>query len=142
MHILVLMKGTYLLVMKLDKDALIQVGKRGVLGFKKGDFVYVGSALHGLDHRIRRHLRLEKKIHWHIDYLRPSTEVIAIFYKENTINEECSIAEVLESSFESIPGFGCSDCSCESHLFYGSSQEISQVARALGMKPYRLEANP
>lgn len=138
MHILVLMKGTYLLVMKLDKDALIQVGKRGVLGFKKGDYVYVGSALHGLDHRIRRHLRSEKKTHWHIDYLRPSTKVIAIFYKENTEKEECIIAEFLERRFENIPRFGCSDCSCESHLFSGSSQEISQVARTLGMKPYRL----
>ena len=53
MHILVLMKGAYLLVMKLDKDVLIAVGKLGVLSFKKGYYVYVGSALQGLDHRIR-----------------------------------------------------------------------------------------
>ncbi len=138
MHILVLMKGTYLLVMRLDKDALIAVGKRGIFGFKKGYYVYVGSALQGLDQRIRRHLRSEKKTHWHIDYLRPSTEVVTIFYKENTEKEECTIAQAFQRFFDNIPGFGCSDCACESHLFSGSSQEISQVARALGMKPYRL----
>ncbi|PNX47417.1 MAG: endonuclease [Thermoplasmata archaeon M11B2D] len=136
------MKGAYLVVMKLDKDTLIQIGKRKVLGFTKGYYVYVGSALQGLNQRIRRHLRYEKKTHWHIDYLRPYTEVVAIFYKENIVKEECTIAQALQEYFGSIPGFGCSDCSCESHLFFGSSQEISQVACALGMKPYRLEANP
>ena len=136
------MNGTYLLVMKLEKDALIAVGRRGVIGFKKGYYVYVGSALQGLDQRIRRHLRYKKKTHWHIDYLRPYTEVVAIFYKENSIKEECIIAQSLQRHFGHIPGFGCSDCSCESHLFSGGLEGITQLACALGMKPYCLQANP
>lgn len=137
MHILVLMKGTYLLLLELDKDVSMMVGTRGVVDFKSGGYVYVGSGLHSLDARIRRHLRSEKKIHWHIDYLLPHTKVVAIFYKENTQREECAIAQVFEGLCENIPGFGCSDCSCQSHLFYGSCEKISQVARTLGMKPYR-----
>lgn len=137
MHIHLVMKGTYLLVMKLPKDAKVRIGKRGRRGFKNGYYVYIGSALNGLEKRIQRHLRSEKKTHWHIDYLRPYTEVSDIFYKENTIKEECRIAQVFEEQFDSIPGFGCSDCSCKSHLFYGVSQEIGRLAGALEMKPFR-----
>jgi len=135
------MKGTYLLVLKLSNDISVMVGKRGVLDFKKGFYVYVGSALQGFDQRIRWHLRLEKKTHWHIDYLRAYSEVVAIFYKENTVKEECIIAQAFQRYFDNIPGFGCSDCSCRSHLFSGSLQEIIQLACTLEMQPYCLEAN-
>ena len=139
-HIL-LMKGTYLLLMTLPKDTSVMVGKQGLLHFKKGCYVYVGSALNGLDQRIQRHLRADKKTHWHIDYLLPFTEIVDIFYKENNRREECRIAQLLERNFGSIPGFGCSDCSCKSHLFFGSSKEITQVAINLQMKSYLLDAN-
>jgi Uri superfamily endonuclease len=130
------MKGTYLLVMELGKDTSIMVGKHGFVHFQKGCYAYVGSALNGLDQRIRRHLRTKKKTHWHIDYLLPFTEVIGIFYIECARREECRVSRVFERNFTVIPGFGCSDCSCESHLFYGSSHEISQKALDLQMKTY------
>jgi Uri superfamily endonuclease len=135
------MKGTYLLVMSLPRDASVIVGKRGVIYFQRGCYAYVGSALNGLDQRIQRHLRREKKTHWHIDYLLPFTEIVEIFYKENNQREECTIARLLERNFASIPGFGSSDCSCRSHLFYGTSEEITQVVINLHMKSYLLDAN-
>ena len=135
------MNGTYLLVMTLPNDASVMVGKRGVINFKKGSYAYVGSALNGLDQRINRHLRNDKKIHWHIDYLLPYTEIVDIFYKENNKREECKIARLLERNFTNIPSFGCSDCCCKSHLFYGFSEEITQVAIRLKMKLFQLDAN-
>ncbi|HWR26982.1 MAG TPA: GIY-YIG nuclease family protein, partial [Candidatus Thermoplasmatota archaeon] len=72
--------------------------------------------MNGLDQRIQRHLRTNKKTHWHIDYLLPSTEIVDIFYKENTRKEECRIAREFERNFTNISGFGCSDCTCKSHL--------------------------
>lgn len=135
------MKGIYLLIMTLPKDTSVRVGKREVIHFKKGCHAYVGSALNGLDQRIQRHLKTNKKIHWHIDYLLPFTEIVEILYKDNNQKEECSIAQFLERNFTSIPGFGCSDCSCRSHLFYGPSNEIIRVARNLKMKSYLLDAN-
>jgi Uri superfamily endonuclease len=135
------MKGTYLLIMMLPKETSITVGKLGVIQFKKGWYVYVGSALNGLDQRIQRHLRTEKKTHWHIDYLLPFTEIIEIWYKENDQKEECTIAQVFQRNFTYIPGFGCSDCSCGSHLFHGSSKEITQKAKNLQMRSYPLDAN-
>jgi Uri superfamily endonuclease len=128
------MKGTYLLVMKLRKDTSIMIGKHGLVHFQKGCYAYVGSALNGLDQRIQRHLRTKKKTHWHIDYLLPFTVVVDVFYKESTRREECRVARVFERNFTGIPGFGCSDCSCKSHLFYDSSHEISQRALDLQMK--------
>jgi Uri superfamily endonuclease len=135
------MKGTYLLIMTLSKETSITVGKLGVIHFKKGGYAYVGSALNGLDQRIQRHLRTDKKTHWHIDYLLPFIEIVDIFYKENDQKEECTIAQVLERNFRNIPRFGCSDCSCGSHLFYGSSKEIIQGAKNLQMRAYLRDAN-
>jgi len=135
------MKGAYLLIMTLLKNTSVMVGKREVIYFRKGCYVYVGSALNGLDHRIQRHLKTDKKIHWHIDYLLPFTKIVEILYKENNQKEECIIAQFLERNFASIPGFGCSDCSCESHLFYDPSKEIMKVVKNLQMRSYLLDAN-
>jgi Uri superfamily endonuclease len=127
--------------MELLQDTTILVGKKGLIHFQKGCYVYVGSAFNGLEQRVQRHLRKQKKKHWHIDYLLPYTRVIEVFYKESTQREECTIAETFEGVFSSIPGFGCSDCSCASHLFSGDSNEISRRAGELRMTPYRSEAN-
>ncbi|DAC72362.1 MAG TPA: GIY-YIG nuclease family protein [Thermoplasmata archaeon] len=136
------MKGVYLLLMRLPKSTALTVGKLGSIHFEKGDYAYVGSALNGLDQRIQRHLRTNKKVHWHIDYLLPYTEIVSVFYKENNQREECSIAQTLENNFASIPGFGCSDCTCASHLFSGPSEKICMVAGSLDMKPFLLHTNP
>jgi len=112
------MKGSYILVIELKKERTIQVGKLGKIHFKKGIYAYVGSALNGLETRINRHIRKTKKKHWHIDYLLDFAEVVDVYCKENETKEECKIAKKLEEDFVSIPGFGCSDCRCKSHLFF------------------------
>lgn len=133
------MKGTYLLVLELQNGTSLQVGNLGWVDFHKGCYVYVGSALNGLEQRIQRHLRKEKKIHWHIDYLLPYTMVMDVFYKEDTRKEECKIAEVFEKNFFGIPGFGCSDCSCNSHLFNGPLHDIRTAAASVSMKRYLVD---
>lgn len=134
-HIL-LMKGSYLLVMQLQNDTSVLVGKLRLVEFQKGCYVYVGSALNGLEQRIQRHLRRQKKIHWHIDYLLPFTKVVDIFYKESTRREECMMAQEFERIFTGIPGFGCSDCACKSHLFLGSLDAIEKAAVSVSMELY------
>jgi len=56
-------KGTYILVVKLEKDKQIQVGKLGDFLFEKGYYCYVGSAMNGLEQRIGRHQSKNKKLH-------------------------------------------------------------------------------
>jgi len=64
-----------------------------------------------------------------------------VFYKESKIREECNIAEKLDERLFSIPGFGCSDCRCKSHLFYGSFEEVMSAVEKLHMNSYHFDAN-
>jgi Uri superfamily endonuclease len=135
------MKGSYLLIIKLERDTIIPIGKLGEIAFNKGFYIYVGSALSGLEQRIKRHLRENRRIHWHIDYLLQYAKIVNVFYKENNIREECHIAKKLGKKLLSIPGFGCSDCICKSHLFYGTNEEIKNSINILNMKTYSYDAN-
>ncbi len=135
------MKGSYILIVELKNDSIISVGKKGEERFNKGYYIYVGSALNGLDQRIQRHLRKQKKIHWHIDYLLKHAVVIDVFYKESKVREECNIAKKLDGQLFLIPGFGCTDCRCKSHLFYGSFEEVMSAVEKLQMNSYHFDAN-
>ena len=131
------MKGSYVLLIYLNQTTNISVGKLGILPFKKGYYVYVGSALNGLKQRIQRHLQPTKKIHWHIDYLLQEAKIINCFYKENNAREECIFAQMFEKKTIPISGFGCSDCHCRSHLFYGTMQQLEETIKTLNMKAYK-----
>lgn len=134
------MKGSYLLVIKKENDSIIRIGKLGEIAFNKGFYVYVGSALNGLEQRIKRHLRNNKNINWHIDYLLDYAKITDVFYKENNVREECHIAKKLSKKLSSISGFGCSDCTCKSHLFYGTYNEIKHIIERLNVKSYSCDA--
>ena len=113
-----LMKGLYILVVSLRNKSCVEVGSLGVINFKKGFYAYTGSAMGGIEQRVGRHLRKDKKLHWHIDYLLGKAE--KIFVKEtNRKSGECGAAVRLEQSGGvPIDGFGSSDCKCKSHLVY------------------------
>jgi Uri superfamily endonuclease len=130
------MKGSYILLIKLKENKIIKIGKLGKLFFKKGFYVYVGSSMNNLEKCISRHLNKDKKIHWHIDYLLEKAEILEVCLKENTIKEECKLANIFKEKLEKVPGFGCSDCKCDSHLCYGSLDEITSIIRSVYMKKY------
>jgi len=134
------MKGTYLLIIEVKMDSIFQIGKLRNVRFNKGFYVYVGSALNGLEKRILRHTKKQKKLHWHIDYFLKDAKIVDTFYKESNFKEECAIAKKLDEIFLSISGFGCSDCSCNSHFFYGSYREIIDTINKLEMKRYPINA--
>ena len=115
-------KGSYILVASLPVDRTIHVGKLGEVSFSKGFYAYVGSAMNGLDSRIGRHLKTNKIIHWHIDYLLQHAGITDILYCRDDQRIECQIAQLMSSLFPSINRFGCSDCRCRSHLLIGQQQ--------------------
>ncbi len=117
------MKGSYILIAGLNKNTRIKIGKLGLIGFSSGYYAYVGSGLNSLENRIKRHLRKNKKIYWHIDYLLKKAVIKEVFYKNTLKKEECKLAKELEKHFRSIKDFGCSDCKCRSHLFYDKSRQ-------------------
>lgn len=130
------MKGTYLLLINLNYNIDVQIGKLGKIHFIKGWYVYVGSAMNNLEARINRHLRSNKKHHWHIDYLLDFADIKSVFLKEGTRKEECSVALSFSSIFSSIKKFGSSDCSCLSHLFVGKKEDLEQMIYQLQFKSY------
>jgi Uri superfamily endonuclease len=113
------MKGIYTLIIEIKKDVEIKIGSLNKILFKKGTYIYVGSAQNNLKKRILRHLSTEKKIKWHIDYLlkNKNVEVKKVFFKLAKKQEECITARELLKTEIPILKFGCSDCDCKSHLF-------------------------
>jgi Uri superfamily endonuclease len=112
-------KGIYVLVISVGKKIRVNVGALGVVNFEKGVYAYVGSAQNNIEKRIERHLRKVKRKFWHVDYLLGTrfVEVMKVFYEEAGKAEECGIARKLAEMGAPVLNFGCSDCSCRSHLF-------------------------
>ncbi len=114
-------RGVYALVLRLPHRTILEIGRLGNREFDAGVYVYIGSALNSLSGRIARHLRKPKKSHWHIDYLtnNPSVRTLGIAWRRTTKRVECSIAQRIgRDALGQQRGFGCGDCSCESHLHY------------------------
>ena len=115
------MKGIYVLVVRVKTNIKVSVGSLGLLSFKKGNYLYVGSAQNNIEKRVERHLKQEKKLYWHIDYLldNNNSEVVSVFTLPTMLkSDECRVAQELLKRSEPVSGFGCSDCNCNSHLFY------------------------
>ncbi len=125
-------KGTYCLFFKIGDINIKTRGKE--FSLKSGMYVYVGSAFGsgGLKARIERHLRREKKLHWHIDYVSTdvSFEMLSILILRNR-KLECQMAEVLNKMLKPIKGFGCTDCKCESHLFNIEEKRLKGILNFL-----------
>lgn len=144
------MKGSYVLVVELDREKDILIGRLGYIYFPRGFYAYTGSAMNGLEVRLARHLRKEKRLHWHIDYLLNEAEVSQVILcavepfaprrsegakrpknpAHGRLRAECFLAQTLTKEFPSIPGFGVSDCKCRSHLYFGSRKELK--AKVIG----------
>lgn len=118
-----LMKGSYILIIRLPKERMIEVGGLQNIHFPRGHYAYVGSAMGGFKPRLSHHSRRDKRPRWHIDYLLQKAHINDIILCEAEERTECIIARALSFQFDSIPGFGCSDCKCGSHLFYAADEE-------------------
>jgi len=111
-------RGSYLLILSLRRRRKINVGKLGRVHFRKGFYIYVGSAMANLWKRMERHRHLRKQHHWHIDELRAVAEFQSALAIRSSDRLECEIAKAMSKISEwSVPGFGSTDCSCKSHLF-------------------------
>jgi len=130
-------KGTYTLVILLEKKARMEVQKYGSFILQKGYYTYTGSALGdgsvSLQNRIARHLKKRKVKHWHIDFLlvNKNAAVIAVVAAGNSVNRECQVNDAIknvEGATVPIVGFGASDCkhNCGSHLVYFRGENVTE----------------
>lgn len=123
-------KGTYTILVEVTDPVELDVGALGLLEFPAGYYAYTGSAFgSGGFSRIYRHRRVSTgenpTRHWHIDYLLPHATILTD-YRAAGIDTECDIAGRLPGT--PIPGFGASDCSCDSHLRYTQTQQKLETA--------------
>jgi len=131
-------RGTYALLLVLDKETAITVGKLASFSFPPGYYLYVGSAQGGLTSRVRRHIRGGKKLHWHIDYLRQEAKAVEVWYLVSDERLECrwyQAAAAMPQAQVLLTGFGSSGCGCHSHLLYfASTPSFEAFRRQLGEK--------
>ena len=132
--------GTYAIVLKSNAERSISVGKLGMLRVQAGFYIYIGSAFGpgGLEARMAHHQRTSHRSRWHIDYLRTAADICEMWYTFDPRPREHQWAETLAATREStmpFPGFGSSDCSCLTHLFYFKSKPtIASFRRRLHAK--------
>ncbi len=106
---------TYVLVIEKIRSSRIKMRNRTVF-IDKGLYLYVGSAKRGLQRRLARHVKKQKKCFWHIDYVtaRLDTAVRAVFLSPNAECETVRAVSRLGTPFEKK--LGSSDCTCPSHF--------------------------
>jgi len=136
-------RGSYLLILRLRNKEGINIGSLGKVRFKEGFYIYIGSAMANLTKRMERHRHLRKKHHWHIDELRAAAEFHGVLAIRSSTRLECEIAEATAGMAEwKIPGFGCTDCSCETHLFAMSKDPLDSEAFQKLLQYFRMDRYP
>lgn len=133
-------EGCYLMVYELSQDKRINIGSLGELNFKKGYYLYVGSAKKNLQKRMARHRKKRKKLHWHLDYFSAHAAASSAFAIARQGDLECRLADSFKSlaNYE-IPKFGSSDCKCKSHFFYFESNPVQTPAFHTKLQFFRVE---
>lgn len=113
--------GAYALLLKMASPINMRLKSGNQIAIASGWLIYCGSAKGpgGLQARLARHFRTEKKPHWHVDHLTVQADMLSAIPLPGA--DECAIAQVLQhsSSFSPGPkGFGSSDCTlCTTHLW-------------------------
>lgn len=144
----IFIKGTYLLLLRMNNPHQIEIGKLGCFNFPAGNYIYLGSAFGpgGIYARINRHRKLQKPLHWHIDYLRSKCVITAVIIWNQEhglagtsipiLRFECLWSKTLLSiprALIPVSGFGSSDCQsgCPSHLLYFRKISLDEIKQNL-----------
>lgn len=132
--------GTYALILRNHKKRQIQIGRWRQIDMAPGFYLYIGSAFGpgGVRARVRRHFRRTKARHWHIDYLREYLDPVGACYSHDPTRLEHRWAQILcgMSNMSPVQGFGCSDCTCVSHLFRTDTMpDIDHFSDRVGSQP-------
>jgi len=109
---------TYQLDILVNNSTTLIIGRLGTFNIPAGQYIYTGSAKKNMEKRIARHLKHDKNLKWHIDYLLNSPQA-SIVNVRLFPDAECQINQNT-TGIILINGFGSSDChsGCGSHLKY------------------------
>ncbi len=113
------LENAYLLLLWNQARRRVVVGSLGRIEFAPGFYLYVGSGGANAVRRVQRHLRPDKRVRWHIDYLTAGSgrmRPVDVYLYPGLA--ECRLARAVAAGRTGIAGFGSSDCRCRTHLFY------------------------
>ncbi len=121
--------GHYILVLALEKEKKITVGRLGTFTLEPGTYCYVGKSKNHLRQRLARHCRKEKPKRWHIDYFLPHARLMAILLFPLEGLSECALAKRLreKGGLPHPPRFGASDCACPGHLILLPREKLTET---------------
>ena len=132
--------GCYILLVSIPQPKHLSFRKNGSIRyFPPGTYMYVGRARRNLQSRMAYHRRKRKKFHWHIDRLTSVATRVRPLPIRLPEAPECHIARALANHFDAVPGFGVSDCSCRSHLFYHPGDPVTDSAFVEILMEFRVE---
>ena len=112
--------GAYVLFVELGQTLALSETSLRSDGLAPGRYAYCGSAYGpgGLGGRLRRHLRPDKSVRWHVDHLTAAGRIFALGLAPG--GRECALVDGLgRRPGVTVPlaGFGSSDCArCPAHL--------------------------
>ena len=111
-------KTSYQLLIDVTQPLRCAIGLLGIFDFAPGRYSSTGSAKRNFEARIARHLRRNKALRWHIDYLLMAPGVRIIEVKRSR-RDECALNRSVRGRIP-VAGFGASDCreGCGAHLKY------------------------
>ncbi|MEI6810239.1 MAG: DUF123 domain-containing protein [bacterium] len=120
-------KGAYVVVLHLQTEQTITVGKLGTFTFQAGFYLYCGSASGGLKSRLHRHVCGATKLSYHIDYLRKESVPVEVWITTDKERSEHDWALRLHATaprLKPMKLFGATDCRYEEHLFYSPQRPV------------------
>ena len=135
--------GSYVIAIELKEEFVGCVGSLGEICLKPGRYLYFGNARGpgGIRARIKRHLGVDKKTHWHIDRITLAGQVVEFLVVPDGC--ECSLREkamALTKLAVPVLGFGSSDCRlCPAHFLADSDNNrplLTNLAKTVGGKVY------
>jgi Uri superfamily endonuclease len=88
--------------------------------FRKGYYVYIGSAMRNLRQRVHRHINYRERSiptdssgrveHWHIDRLLVYGNIKTVLMLPNELRMEEELSGMVSKFFSAVPSFGATDC--------------------------------
>ena len=119
------MKGTYLLILRIDDDLTdLTIGQLGRFHFAAGYYLYIGSAFGpgGLSTQLQHFEQPGRtRPRRHIDYLRPHAHLVEAWGVGSGAPVGCHWAHALAATQEvsvPVPRFSARNRNCRSHLLY------------------------
>ena len=117
----------YIVAAHVPRRETLGVGALGAVGLERGWYAYVGSARRGRAARVARHMRADKPLRWHADYLfgrHAASRAWLVDVPATALAQpaECALVAGLlgaePRARRASPRFGASDCGCAGHLLW------------------------